>query len=100
MLLAKKRRLGMFGIIMALALPTMLEQLMLVYAIADAEDIVIDKKAVDKQVDKMVEQYNREDITADYINDYYAKNYGDYYLEYITAYENVIEFLYENAKIK
>jgi hypothetical protein len=48
----------------------------------------------------MVEQYNREDITADYINDYYAKNYGDYYLEYITAYENVIEFLYENAKIK
>ena len=78
----------------------MLEQLMLVYAIADAEDIVIDKKAVDKQVDKMVEQYNREDITADYINDDYAKNYGDYYLEYITAYENVIEFLYENAKIK
>ena len=78
----------------------MLEQLMLVYAIADAEDIVIDKKAVDKQVDKMVEQYNREDITADYINDYYAKNYGDYYLEYITAYENVIDFLYENATIK
>ena len=78
----------------------MLEQLMLVYAIADAEDIVIVKKAVDKQVDKMVEQYNREDITADYINDYYAKNYGDYYLEYITAYENVIEFLYENATIK
>lgn len=78
----------------------MLEQLMLVYAIADAEDIVIDKKAVDKQVNKIVEQYNQENITADYINDYYAKNYGDYYLEYITAYENVIDFLYENATIK
>ncbi|MBP3626457.1 MAG: FKBP-type peptidyl-prolyl cis-trans isomerase [Clostridia bacterium] len=78
----------------------MLEQLMLVYAIADAEDIVIDKKAVDKQVNKIVEQYNQENITADYINDYYIKNYGDYYLEYITAYENVIDFLYENATIK
>lgn len=78
----------------------MLEQLMLVYAIADAEGITVDEETVNKRIDEIVKENNQENTTAEDIKKYYAENYGDYYLEYVTAYGKVIDFLYENAQIK
>ncbi len=78
----------------------MMDEMMMLYAIVDAEKIELNDETINKQLEEMASQYDDKTITADYIKEYYTSNYGDYYVEYMTAYENAVDILYKNADIK
>ncbi len=78
----------------------MMDEMMMLYAINDAEKIELNDETINKQLEKMASEYDDKTITADYIKEYYTSNYGDYYVEYMTAYDNAVDILYKNAKIK
>lgn len=78
----------------------MMDEMMMLYAIIDAEKIELNDETINKQLEEMASQYDDETITAEYIKEYYTSNYGDYYVEYMTAYENAVDILYKNADIK
>jgi len=78
----------------------MMDEMMMLYAIVDAEKIELNDETINKQLEKMASEYDDETITADYIKEYYTNSYGDYYVEYVTAYENAVDILYKNAEIK
>ena len=77
-----------------------MDEMMMLYAIVDAEKIELNDETINKQLEKMASEYDDETITADYIKEYYTNSYGDYYVEYVTAYENAVDILYKNAEIK
>lgn len=73
-----------------------LDSYMLLYAIMDEEDMKIEQKEVTQKLNATVKEINNSQITADYLNEYY----GEYYFEAIAVNDKVLDYLYDNAKIK
>lgn len=71
-----------------------LEQMMIFYAIMD--DIGV--KVTDKDISAKAEEIAEE--SGGYTADDVIESYGKYYVEYYAVSETVLDYLYENAKIK
>ncbi|MGI6279238.1 MAG: trigger factor [Acutalibacteraceae bacterium] len=74
----------------------MMKDQMPVYYIAKTEGIEISNKDIDDKIKEYVKSIGRDDVKADDVREYY----GNYYFEQIVLTEKVMDFLYENAKIK
>lgn len=75
--------------------PTMDSQLVL-YAILDKEKLTVSEKDINAQVNEIVKSIGNVSVTADTVKDFY----GDYYFEYNAVSDKVLDFVYDNAKIK
>lgn len=73
-----------------------MENQMVLYAIADRENIEITNDAVEKRAQEFVDSMNSDSITVSAVKE----AYGEYYFEEMTVNEKVSDFLYENANIK
>ena len=73
----------------------MLESYMLLYAIADKENIKVEQKDITRKIDDAVKEIGNAEVTADTLKEYY----GDYYFETMAYSEKVLDYMYENAKI-
>lgn len=74
----------------------MMDTQMVLYSVADKEKLKIDTADIEKKAEEYVKSLGNEEITVDDVKEYY----GDYYFEEITVTQKVMDFLYENAKIK
>ena len=74
----------------------LMDSQMIIYAIADKEDIAPKKEDIDKNAEDFVKSIDNDQVTVDTVKEYY----GDYHFEEITATKNVTQFLYDNANIK
>jgi len=75
--------------------PIMEEQMSL-YFIFDEEGLSIPKDAVDKQMEKILSYKTMASATKEQLKEYY----GEYYFEALAVDEVVMDFVYDNAKIK
>ncbi len=73
----------------------MLESYMLLYAIADKENIKVEQKDITRKIDDAVKEIGNAEVTADTLKEYY----GDYYFETMAYSEKVLDYMYKNAKI-
>lgn len=75
--------------------PSMEIQIIL-YAIMDKENIEFTKEEIEKAIDNVVKEVNNSSVTAETVKEFY----GEYYFEEMVITEKVIDFVYENAKLK
>ncbi len=73
----------------------MLDNYLVVYAIADKENLKVEQKDITKELNDTVKEINNSEITADYLNEYY----GEYYFEAMAYNKKAVQFIYDNAKI-
>jgi len=69
---------------------------MVLYAILDNEGLEFTSKEVEAEVDKVVKDINNSEVTAETVKEVY----GEFYFEETVVSSKVVEFLYQNAKLK